>query len=43
MERTHITEEVIDLGRISEQTQGSEVNFADIDGGQRLLPGLSDD
>lgn len=43
MERIDVTEEVIDLGRIAEQTHGSEVNFADIDGGQRLLPGLSDD
>ena len=43
MERTNVTEQVVDLGRIAEQTRGSEVNFADIDGGQRRLPGLSDD
>jgi hypothetical protein len=36
-------EEVIDLGAIAEQTHGSAVNFADTDGGQRILPGLSDD
>ena len=43
MERTEVTEEVIDLGSIVEQTHGSAVNFADTDGGQRILPGLSDD
>lgn len=43
MERNDVTEDIIDLGGIAEQTQGSQVNFADIDGGQRLLPGLSDD
>jgi hypothetical protein len=43
MERTEVTEEVIDLGTIVEHTHGSAVNFADTDGGQRILPGLSDD
>ena len=36
----HSEEELIDLGSIAEQTHGSEVNFADTNGGERLIPDL---
>lgn len=39
-EYEHSEEELIDLGSIAEQTRGSEVNFADTNGGERLIPDL---
>jgi len=43
MERTFETEEVIDLGAITEETHGSVVGFDDTLGGQQIEAGLSDD
>ena len=37
------TSPVLDLGCVSADTKGSTVAFEDIDGGQRLKQGLSDD
>ena len=44
MEKQDMREdELIDLGSITEQTRGSEVNYADTNGGERILPGLTID
>jgi hypothetical protein len=36
-------EDVIELGVVSADTKGVQVGFADIEDGERILPGLSDD
>lgn len=41
MNREH--EDVIELGAVSAETKGVQVGFADIEDGERILPGLSDD